>query len=35
MSQSEADTLLQEAYGNTSETTVSADQISNLTDQWV
>jgi len=35
MTQSEADTLLQEAYGNSSETTVSADQISALTDQWV
>jgi hypothetical protein len=35
MTQSEADTLLQEAYGNSSETTVPADQISALTDQWV
>jgi len=35
MTQSEADTLLQEAYGNSSETTVPADQISGLTDQWV
>lgn len=35
MTQSDADTLLQEAYGNDSETTVPADQISDLTDQWV
>jgi len=35
MTQSEADSLLQEAYGNSSETTVPADQISGLTDQWV
>jgi len=35
MTQSEADALLQEAYGNGTETTVPADQISDLTDQWV
>jgi len=35
MTQSEADTLLQEAYGNDTETTVTADKISDLTDQWV
>jgi hypothetical protein len=35
MAQSEADTLLQEAYGDDTETTVPADQISDLTDQWV
>jgi hypothetical protein len=35
MTQSEADSLLQEAYGNDTETTVPADQISVLTDQWV
>jgi hypothetical protein len=35
MTQNEADTLLQEAYGNDTETTVPADQISDLTDQWV
>jgi len=35
MTQSEADALLQEAYGNGTETTVPAEQISDLTDQWV
>lgn len=35
MSQSEADSLLQEAYGNDSETVVPSDQIKGLTDQWV
>jgi hypothetical protein len=35
MDQSEANALLQQAYGNTSETTVPAEDISNLTNQWV
>ena len=35
MDQSEANALLQQAYGNTSETTVPAEDISNLTNQGV
>jgi hypothetical protein len=35
LSQSKADTMLQTAYGNDTETTVSASEISSLTDQWV
>jgi hypothetical protein len=35
LTQSEADSLLQEAYGNSTETTVPASEISDLTDQWV
>jgi hypothetical protein len=35
LSQAEADALLQEAYGNTDETTVAPENISDLTDQWV